>query len=300
MSLKAVGVVEIPDSAGTLFDHGAFDPKSRRVFLAHTARDRVEVIDRDTRRHLATLPGFPEAAGVVADGGQVFVTNRGAASLAWVNAATLETRAVFDTRPRPNGVAVSSSLRLAAVACIGDDVHGPELQIFDFDGSGPRRSIELPGRPRWCVMNQEGTRVFLAIREPSQVLVAGLPDLNEVEHWVLASEGAHGIDIDHRARLLYVACDGGALLELDARTGQERRQWPLAGVPDATFFNPASGLVHVAIGDPGLVQSVDTQTGASTHFKTQLGAKTTALVDPDQLYVFSPLHHGVFILMEAS
>ncbi len=165
MSLKAVGVVEIPDSAGTLFDHGAFDPKSRRVFLAHTARDRVEVIDRDTRRHLATLPGFPEAAGVVADGGQVFVTNRGAASLAWVNAATLETRAVFDTRPRPNGVAVSSSLRLAAVACIGDDVHGPELQIFDFDGSGPRRSIELPGRPRWCVMNQEGTRVFLAIPE---------------------------------------------------------------------------------------------------------------------------------------
>jgi len=34
--------------------------------------------------------------------------------------------------------------------------------------------------------------------------------------------------------------------------------------------------------------------------KTQLGAKTTALVDPDQLYVFSPLHHRVFILMEAS
>jgi hypothetical protein len=28
---------------------------------------------------------------------------------------------------------------------------------------------------------------------------------------------------------------------------------PLPGVPDATFFNPKSGLVHVAIENPGLV-----------------------------------------------
>ena len=77
MPLKAAGVIEIPDSAETLFDHGAFEPKSRRVFVAHTARNRVEVIDPDTSRHLATLDGFPEAAGVVADDGRVLVTNRG-------------------------------------------------------------------------------------------------------------------------------------------------------------------------------------------------------------------------------
>src|SRR5438132_13423188 len=117
MPLKAAGVIELPDSAETLFDHGAFEPKSRRVFVAHTARDRVEVIDHDTSRHLATLNGFPEAAGVVADDGHVLVTNRGAAGLAWIDARTLETRAVLDTGPRPNGVAPGSHLRLAAVAC---------------------------------------------------------------------------------------------------------------------------------------------------------------------------------------
>ena len=37
--------------------------------------------------------------------------------------------------------------------------------------------IELPGRPRWCVTDADGTRLFLAIREPSVVLVAGLPQL---------------------------------------------------------------------------------------------------------------------------
>ena len=84
----------------------------------------------------------------------------------------------------------------------------------------------------------------------------------------------------------------GSLVEVDARSGEMRRQWPLAGVPDATFFNPTSGLVHVAIGDPGLIQSVDPRTGASAQFITANGAKTTALIEPDRLYVFSPLHKG--------
>ena len=61
-----------------------------------------------------------------------------------------------------------------------------------------------------------------------------------------------------------------------------------------------SGLVHVAIGDPGLVQSIDPRTGAATQLMTGIGAQTTALVAPNQLYVFSPLHRGVLILEERS
>jgi hypothetical protein len=197
MSLKATGVINIPDSAGTLFDHGAFEPRSRRVFMAHTARDRVEVIDHDTSRHLATLSGFPEAAGVVADEGHVLVTNRRAAGLAWIDAFTLETRAVFETGMRPNGVAIVSRLNLAVVACVGDETHGPVLQALDLEGHR-RWGIDLPGRPRWCVTDVVGARVFLAIRAPSMVLVANLPGLDEVQYWTLPSDGAHGIDIDHR------------------------------------------------------------------------------------------------------
>ena len=298
MPLKTTGIIEIPDSAETLFDHGAFEPKTRRVFVAHTARDRIEVIDHDNSCHLATLEGFPEAAGVVADAGHVLVTNRGAASLAWLDGQTQETRAVLDTGPRPNGVALVSHLGLAVVACIGDEIRGPELQVLRL-GGGQRWSIELPGRPRWCVTDREGTQVFLAIREPSMVLAAPLPKLDEVRHWMLPSHGAHGLDIDHQGHLVYVACDGGALVELDAFAGGVRGEWPLAGVPDATFFNPASGLVHVAIGDPGLVQSIDPRTGTMTQCTTGIGAKTTALVAPDRLYVFSPAHRGSLVLAEA-
>jgi hypothetical protein len=298
MPLVAAGTIEIPDSLGTSFDHGALEPDTRRVFIAHTARDCLEVVDGDTNRHLATLRGFPEAAGVVAGNGSVLVTNRGSASLAWVDARTLETRIVLNTAPRPNGVALVSSLQVAVVACIGNDSHLPQLQALGLEGHR-RWIVDLPGRPRWCVVDAKEERVFLAIRNPSMVLVARLPELTAVQHWPLPSDGAHGMDINHAANLLYVACDGGLLVEVDAPSGQLRREWPLAGAPDATFFNPTSGLVHVAIEDPGLIQTVDPRTNTSTQLITAKGAKTTALVEPDRLYVFSPLHRGVLDLKGA-
>ena len=298
MSLKLIGTIEIPGSAGSSFDHGAFDLKSRRVFVAHTGRDCVEVIDHDARKHIATLAGFPQVAGVVAEDGTVLVTNRGAASLACVNAFTLETQAVFKTGPRPNGVAVVSQRSLAIAACIGDEGQGAKLQVFGLDGS-QHYSIGLPGPPRWCVTDTACERVFLAIREPSMVLVARLPDLRDVEHWKLPVGGAHGLDIDHQRGRLYVACDDSALVEVDIGSREVSNQWPIAGAPDVTFFNPETGLVYVAIGKPGLVQTIDPRTGHSAQFMTAAGVHTTALAAPNILYVFSPSHRGILVLEDA-
>jgi hypothetical protein len=111
--------------------------------------------------------------------------------------------------------------------------------------------------------------------------------------------GAHGLEIDHRRGRLYVACDDAALVEVDVESGKPSNVWPLAGVPDVTFFNPTTGLVHVAIGEPGLVQSIDPHTGASAQIITGPGAHTTALVAPDRLYVFSPSHGGALVLVDA-
>jgi len=297
MPMEAIATIKIPGSTGSSFDHGAFDGKSRRIFVAHTGRDCVEVIDHDAGKHIATLPGFPEAAGVVADDGVVLVTNRGAASLASVDARTLETRRVFKVGARPNGVAIVARQKLAIAACIGDDSHRPTLHALHLDGSA-HHSIDLPGRPRWCVIDDAATRVFLAIQEPSMVLAARLPDLQDVKHWKVPAAGAHGLEIDRQGGRLYVACDDATLVELDAGSGTVSNRWPIAGAPDVTFFNPATGLVHVAIGKPGLVQSIDPRTGASTRTMTAAGAHTTALAPPDRLYVFSPSDGGAIVLVD--
>src|SRR5258708_27893886 len=76
MSLTATGTIEIPDSLGTSFDHGAFEPETRRVFIAHTARASLEVVDADASPHVATLRGFPESPAVMACKRNVLCTTR--------------------------------------------------------------------------------------------------------------------------------------------------------------------------------------------------------------------------------
>jgi YVTN family beta-propeller protein len=298
MSLTRIGVIEIPGAANSAFDHAAFDPKTRRVFIAHTAGDSIEVIDYDAGRHIATLPGFPGAAGAVADDGQILVTNRGSASIALLDAFTLKTRATFKTGGRPNGAVIVARSGLAIAACIGDDGETPTLQLFGLNDR-KRVSIDLPGRPRWCVTDAAVERVFLCIREPSLILVARLPDLGVVTPWKVPSGGAHGLDIDHARGRLYVACDDSSLVEMSSTSGEILNVWPIAGPPDVTFFNPASGLVHVAIGEPGLVETIDPRTGKKSRTMTGAGAHTTALVPPDRLYVISPEHGGILILADS-
>ena len=160
-------------------------------------------------------------------------------------------------------------------------------------------SIDLPGRPRWCVTDAEAKRLFLCIREPSMVLVTSLPDLHPIAQWWLPSGGAHGLDIDHSRGRLYAACDDGALVEIDSASGRITNVWPIAGPPDVIFFNSATGRVHVAIGDPGPIEMINPQTGTAIRTTTGVGAHTTALVVPDQLYVISPAHGGILVLADA-
>jgi YVTN family beta-propeller protein len=289
--------IPIPNSAGSAFDHGAYDPATGRVFVAHTAANTLEVLDHREGHHVQTLPDFPEAAGVVVGDGTVLVTNRGSASLAIVESDTLARHATIPVSPRPNGVAIAPRKGLAVVACIGDDSHGPTLHCLTLAG-GDQATLPLPGRPRWCVVDADETRIFLAIQEPSVVLVAGLPDLVPIAQWSLPSPGAHGIDIDVTANRLFVACDGGTLVAVDSLSGAVTDQWPLPGGPDATFYNPDSGLVHVAVGNPGVVVSIDPASGQTASCATEARAGTTALVRPDRVYVFLRERGGALELIE--
>ena len=59
MSLVAAGTIEIPDSLGTAFDHGAFEPESRRVFIAQR---REFLLERLTCRRSRSADNWNQPA----------------------------------------------------------------------------------------------------------------------------------------------------------------------------------------------------------------------------------------------
>jgi hypothetical protein len=96
---------------------------------------------------------------------------------------------------------------------------------------------------------------------------------------------------------LFCAADGGALVVLDAKNGEVLANLPLPGVPDVVMHDPQRQRLYVAIGEPGVVCSVDSeQLSVLETVETEPGAHTTCW-DPDGgcLYVFCPASGGAAV-----
>jgi len=286
--LTSAGFVDLPAHAAGGFDHGDVHRATGRVFVAHTANGTVEVIDALAGRHLATIPDCPEASGVLCaqEDGLVFAAARADGRVLVIEASTLAVRAVLRAGSRPNGLAWNAGRRRLLVADVGDH----RARLVDLATEEVTATVELPGRPRWCVHDPTGDAFFVNIREPALVakLDAGTGEV--VARFPVSAAGPHGLDLDPVRRRLFVACDGGRVVVLDAETGREIGSVPIPGVPDAIWFDPARERLYVAIGEPGVLAIVDPAARTATEeIATEPGAQTTAF-DPtrQRLFVFLP------------
>jgi DNA-binding beta-propeller fold protein YncE len=111
-----------PHPAGD-YDHGDVYLESGRVFVANTAAGTVEVIDGEHLRHLATIPGCPEASGVLAaqDDALIFAAARGAGKLLVIAPIALSVLRTVAVGTRPNGLAWDSLRRHLLVADVQDN-----------------------------------------------------------------------------------------------------------------------------------------------------------------------------------
>ncbi|TMD44242.1 MAG: hypothetical protein E6I86_16695 [Chloroflexi bacterium] len=131
---------------------------------------------------------------------------------------------------------------------------------------------------------------MLNIREPASVLLLTGNGGEKMESWPVSAVGPHGLDFDVAGGKAFVACDGATVVTLDLNTGQEVGTTPITGEPDVAWFNPARNRLYVAIGNPGLVEVIDTRFLAQIEkLTTEEGAHTTAFDRTRQrLYAFLP------------
>jgi DNA-binding beta-propeller fold protein YncE len=288
MVLRFQRSIKVPPHQPTGFDHGDVMPDTGQVFVAHTRSGTVEVLDGEGGTHVATIPGCPEASGVLClqDESLVLAAARGAGKVLAINSSTHEVVRELPAGSRPNGLAWDPTRRQLLVA----DVEDNRARVVDPQGGRQVAEIQLPGRPRWCVFDLPRDRYLINIREPSCVVaLAGGLDAEPVQ-LLISVTGPHGLDVDRKRDRAFVACDGGAVAVLDLRGDEEAGTVPISGVPDAIWYNPMRKRLYVAIGDPGVIEAVNVDSlSVDERVVTEKGAHTTAYDNTRQLlYVFLP------------
>jgi DNA-binding beta-propeller fold protein YncE len=109
-----------------------------------------------------------------------------------------------------------------------------------------------------------------------------------------------GGHVNARRAVLHCACDAGSVVTVEATSGQVVAQVPISGGPDVVFFNARRDRVYVAIGDPGLLQSIDTTAACVVEtITTEKGAHALGFdAEREHICAFIPGSHAARIFAE--
>jgi DNA-binding beta-propeller fold protein YncE len=301
MSLSHVGFVPVPPDATPGFDHADIYRAERRMYVAHTGADRVDVIDCRSQSFLRLLPDLPGVAGVLIDEEHdlLFTSDRGAARVSVFRCSDEQLLGRVEVGPHPNGLAYDRHRRRLYTFNLGEPLGDScTASVVDLDAMRVLRELALPGRPRWAVYDEECDRVYANIREPAEIVIVDCTQVEIERALPVPAAGPHGLWLD-RGRL-FCAADGGVLAVLDHDSGELLASLALPGSPDVVMHDRELARLYVAIGEPGVVCSFDsTRFALLETVATEQGAHTIGW-DPDGrcLYVFCPKRGGALVFEE--
>jgi hypothetical protein len=272
------------------------------MYVAHTGADRIEVLDCATRAHLRALPAeLPGVAGVLIDEehDRLFSSDRAVARVSVFRCSDEHLFGQVEVGPHPNGLAYDRRRRRLYTFNLGQPLgENCTASLVELDSMRVLAELALPGRPRWAVYDDERDLVYANIQTPAQIVVIDCERLEIVRTLEVPSEGPHGLWLD--SGRLFCAADGGALVVLNGDGGEVLKSLPLPGVPDVVMHDADLRRLYVAIGEPGVVCSFDSERLEQLEtVETEPGAHTSGW-DPVSrcLYVFFPASGGATVYEE--
>lgn len=275
------------------FDHLAYDPLTKKLFVTAVTNGSVEVVDLESGKALGSVAGLSHPLGIVLDEtrGRVLVSCGGDGTLEAIDTKSLQVTASVAVGRGPDNV------RLVGGKVVVANAAG--FAVLDAATLQRTASWSLPGAPESFQAAPDGSRWFANVPDAphdgdgGSVLVLDGATGATAATWHLAAASNYPMAIDEGGTRLYIATRRPPqLVAVDTTSGRTVGSIACVGDADDVFVDPATGNVLV-IGGGGAVELYAWQADGSlarmASLATERGARTGLLVPSRRaLYVAVP------------
>jgi len=271
-------VKSVPLGAPDRWDALAFDPASKRVYVAHG--DRVTVLDGITGAIIGNVKGFDGGTHGVAIStvtGKGYTDDGRAGIAASFDLATLKVKKRIEAEKDADGVTLDPKSGHIFV------IDGDSGKVTVIDPKSDRRiaTIDLGGGLEFGTADSAG-KVYVNGAEKREIVRIDAATNKVDARWPVPDcERPHGIALDEKNHRLFSSCVNALLVVVDTTNGRTVSTVPIGKGTDGAAFDPKRNRVFSSNGRDGtlsVIEERDPQTFIPLgEIKTAVSARTMAI-----------------------
>jgi len=251
LPLKHVADIPLPGHP-TRLDYASLDSRRNVLFIAHLGDGEVIAVDTRASRVTARIAQVSSVHGVLAvpELSRIYASATGTDEIVAIDAATLKIVARTPGGHYPDGMAYAADARKLYVS----DEYGKTETVIDVTSNRRVATIPLDGEAGNTQYDPVSRHIFVNVQTRRQLVEIDPATDRVVNRFDLpGAKGNHGLLIEPRNRLAFIACEGNdTLLVFDMRARHVVQSFDIGGGPDVLALDSTSDVLYVA-GEAGIV-----------------------------------------------
>lgn len=219
------------------FDYMCFDEKYRRVYASHPAAGSLVTLDlaKGTPEEIPT----GEVNGVVVYQDKIF-TGGGGSIAVTINRENYKILNKV-TLPGAGDDVVLDTKRNHLVVCEDDKTRDFVYNAGDLSSAG---TIDIGEGPEFVLYSAKKDRIYQNIKVDNEVQVIDPESLKVTQTWQVGDlKGPHGMAMDEKMGVIFVAGSNGKLIEMDMDSGKILAESDISVGPDQIAYDPGKHYV---------------------------------------------------------
>lgn len=263
-------------------DHLAADVKGRRLFVATTGNNSVQVIDLAQGKVVHRIDGLPEPQGVafMPDLKRLAVACGKDGSCRIYDGDSFKLLKTVDFKEDGDDVQYDPASKRLYVA---HEAGG--LGIVDAEKMEKVDDIKLDAHPESFQLEKNGNRIFVNVPDakPSHIAVVDREKKTVTAKWQIEKlEANFPMALDEGNHRLFVGCrKPSKMLVLDTESGKEIARLTISRDTDDLFYDAPSKRIYLSAGE-GFIDTIDQKD--ADHYK-RIWAQTTVVGSRTCLWV---------------